>query len=94
MTWTLEGLFELRTVGDLLKKLEFDYDRLRHSSVDTYITFDFSSLLSTCSIGNILGRQMKRGVRKKSNRRCCCRCVHLLRMDSSTSRLRPLATEA
>jgi hypothetical protein len=41
MAWTLEGLFELRTVGDLLKKLEFDYDRMCGSPVDTYIAFDF-----------------------------------------------------
>src|ERR1700674_5392518 len=44
MTRTLEGLFELRTVDDLLKKLESDYGRLCDSGVDTYrayTAFDF-----------------------------------------------------
>jgi hypothetical protein len=37
----MEGLFELKTPKDLLKKLQSDYERLKRNNVDMYAAFDF-----------------------------------------------------
>jgi len=37
----MQGLFELQTPKDLLKKLQSDYERLKADQADTYAAFDF-----------------------------------------------------
>ena len=41
MSSTFQGLFDLQSQRDLLKKLRHDYDRVKKSPLDSYATFDF-----------------------------------------------------